>query len=69
MDDLDAMLAVVAQLPAVLRAMIDKLVLDAQTVAIAEAEGDLEGAWAIAAPWLRALNSLALPPPPDQRLS
>lgn len=53
--DLAALLEVAERLPEVLRALIDKLGLDLQTVAIAEAEGDLEGAWAIATPWLTAI--------------
>jgi len=54
--DLEALMEVAERLPEVLRALIDKLVLDVQTVAAAEAEGDLEGAWAIATPWLTALR-------------
>ena len=55
--DFDALLEATGRLPELVRALTDKMVLDAQTVAIAEAEGDLEGAWAIALPWIRAIRT------------
>lgn len=53
--DLGALLTGVRQLTDLIPAMIEKLTVDTQVVAIAEAEGDLAGAWAIALPWMKAL--------------
>lgn len=55
--DLAALAAVAEHLPALVKRLTEQLVLDVQTVAIAEAEGDLEGAWAIARPWISAIQT------------
>lgn len=53
--DLAILMAAVHRLIDLGPVITEKLVLDVQMVAIAEAEGDLAGAWAIARPWLAAL--------------